>query len=81
MDKVELVCVICKKEERSSGVWSYHDSPSTGEKDDGLCPDCCQELFPQFYSSYKRHAKRRNTVGQSLFTFFHRLKLQINSTH
>ena len=81
MDKVELVCVICKKEDRGSGVWSYHDSPSTWEKEDGLCPDCSQELFPQFYSSYKIHAKRRFRVGKFLFSVFNQLRSDVNSTH
>ena len=48
MENVELVCIVCKKENRGSGVWSYHDSPSTWEQEDGLCPDCRQELFPEF---------------------------------
>lgn len=78
MDNVELVCVICKKEDRGRGVWSYHDNPSTWEKEDGLCPDCCQELFPQFYKDNKRPLIKRFSVGRRLFSVFNQFRSEFN---
>jgi len=81
MDSVELVCLICKKEDRGRGVWSYHDNPSTWEREDSLCPDCCKELFPQFYKDYKRSAKPRFSVGRLLFSVFNQFRTEVNLTH
>ncbi len=78
MDNVALVCVICKKENRGRGVWTYHDNPTTEEKEDGLCPDCCQELFPQFHKEYKRPVKHRFSIGRRLFSVFNQFRSEAN---
>ena len=80
MENVELVCVICKKEKRGGGVWRYHDNPSTLKKEEELCPDCCQELFPQFYSAYKRNTKPKFTFGKRVFSVFNPFNSKANST-
>jgi hypothetical protein len=78
MYNVEQVCVICKKENRGGGVWTYHDIPSTMEKEDGLCPGCCQELFPQFYKDDKRPAASLFNFGRRLFSAFNPFRSQVN---
>ena len=37
MDKVELVCVFCKKVDSGDGVWSNPDSYSTYEQKNSSC--------------------------------------------
>ena len=59
MDKVELVCAFCQKVDYGDGVWSNPNSYSTCEQKKSACPDCCHLRFPQFYSDFKRPAKRR----------------------
>ena len=78
MYNVEQVCVICKKENRGSGVWTYHDNPSTMEKEDGLCPGCCQELFPQFYTDDKRPAASVSNFGRRLFSVFNQFRPRVH---
>lgn len=79
MENVERVCVICKKEDRGGGVWSYHDNPSPWEREDSLCPDCCEELFPQLFKDYKRPAKHRFSFGRLLFSVFNPFRSEVNS--
>lgn len=80
MDNVELVCVVCKKENRGSDVWRYHDNPSTWEKEDGLCPDCCQELFPEFNPGNKRIVSPVFAIREILSSVFNQFKSLVGST-
>ena len=80
MDNVELVCVICKRENRDSDVWRYHDIPSTLEKEDGLCPECCQELFPQFNAGIKRTFNPVYTIRSFLFSVINQFRSSVGST-
>jgi hypothetical protein len=74
MDGVELVCVSCRKVDCGNGVWSTLDNPSSGEQKNSLCPECCRQRFPQFYSDFKRPAKRRPVVGGMLSTIANLIK-------
>jgi len=81
MDKVELVCVFCKKVDSGDGVWSNPDSYSTYEQKNSLCPDCCHLRFPRFYSDFKRHVKRRVKASrlQSSLADFRKISNQFNA--
>ena len=80
MENVELVCIVCKKENRGNGVWSYHDSSSTWKQEDGLCPDCRQELFPEFGKGDRWSAKGTFKVGHIMRFVFNQFGLSVNST-
>ncbi len=80
MENVELVCIVCKKENRGSGVWSYHDSPSTWEQEDGLCPDCRQELFPELGNGDRWSAKSSFKVGYIMRFVFNQFGFSANLT-
>ena len=74
MDKVELVCVSCRKVDCGNGVWSIPDRQSAHGQNNSLCPDCCRHRFPQFYSDFKPPAKRRPAVGGMLATIANFIK-------
>ena len=47
------ICAHCKKIRDDEGYWQdvaiYIRDHSEAEFSHGLCPDCAQELFPEFY--------------------------------
>ena len=73
MDNIELVCIVCKKEDRGGGIWAFYDDPSTWEQEDGLCPDCRQELFPEFGKGDGRYINNRFNMGNLLRFIFTKL--------
>jgi hypothetical protein len=81
MDNVELVCIVCKKENRGSGVWSYHDNPSSWQQEDGLCSDCRQELFPEFGKGHDRSARRKFSFGRLLHSIANQFRFGVDSAH
>lgn len=81
MDNVELVCIVCKKEQRGSGAWAYHDVPSTWEQEDGLCPDCRQELFSEFGQDDRRPMISSLKIGDIVRFVFSQFRFGANATH
>lgn len=66
MEKIELVCVICQRADRGDGVWLEGRSPTMGEPQNRLCPECCRKRFPQFYADYQKPAKYRLKIKNLL---------------
>jgi hypothetical protein len=54
---MNFICVVCKKEDRGDGIWSYPDGTSPWLSEDSLCPECCRQICPQFRSRDKRRGK------------------------
>ena len=74
MGSVDLVCVSCGKVDCGNGVWSAIDNQSSGQQKNSLCPECCRQRFPQFYSDFKRPVKRKPAVGGMLSTLSNFIK-------
>jgi hypothetical protein len=68
MGKIELECSCCKKVDNGAGVWSPPQHPLATERRVGLCPDCCRQRFPQFYSDYQKPHKFRSLMASTLKT-------------
>ena len=69
MGKIELECSCCKKVDNGTGVWSTPQNQLTAERKIGLCPDCCRQRFPQFYSDYQKPHKLRTLMASTLKHF------------
>ena len=60
MDKINLVCVSCRKVNPGDGKWLTPKNQIVGELQDSLCPDCCHQRFPQFYSDFIKPSKQKS---------------------
>ena len=55
MPRSRFICTCCKKADCGDGVWSkLTDEPAPDIIVNVICPDCCHERFPQFYSDYEK---------------------------
>mgnify|MGYP001824761514 CR=1 FL=1 len=71
MEKIELVCVNCKKINPGNGIWSNTIGQTSGVEKDSICPECCHQRFPHLYSDYEKPIN--NLKGASrLFSYFFR---------
>jgi hypothetical protein len=59
MDKIKLVCVSCRNVDPGDGKWLTPNHQIVGELQDSLCPDCCHQRFPQFYSDFIKPSKQK----------------------
>lgn len=69
MEKIEMVCACCQRVDSGNGVWLVPTDQSTTEPKRGLCPECCHQRFPQFYSDYNKRVKHRKGFGRFFSSF------------
>lgn len=62
MDEAEQVCTACNKVAHGDGTWTTPKTHSQGKQINSLCPDCCHQRFPQFYSDYEEPTKRKDRL-------------------
>ena len=67
MDKINLVCVSCRKVNIGDGKWLTPKNQIVGEQQGSLCPDCCHKRFPQFYSDFEKKPSIKIRI-KSFFT-------------
>jgi hypothetical protein len=66
--KITLICTICNKIDYGDGTWSNLNEKSPKDLATALCPDCCYERFPQFYSDYEDPKERFRKKFSSLLS-------------
>ena len=51
--RIITICAECKKIRDNSGYWkqmeSYIENHSEAKLSHGICPDCAEKLYPEFY--------------------------------
>jgi hypothetical protein len=62
-----FICTTCKKIDYGDGTWSELNEGSPKDVATTLCPDCCHERFPQFYSDYEEPKERFRKIFSGLF--------------
>ena len=66
MNEQILICMSCNKIENENGVWLDSESSLTDAQANSLCPECCHEKFPQFYSDYKKPKSSNSSLKDIL---------------
>ena len=62
-----FICTICKKIDNGGGTWSEFNEEAPKDLVTTLCPECCHERFPQFYSDFEEPKERFKKKFSGLF--------------
>jgi hypothetical protein len=70
MLKSKKVCVVCQKIDGGDGIWTKPTDEYQVPLRNSLCPECCYQRFPQFYSDYQPPISRLKRIPRVLSSIF-----------